>query len=62
MLSVHFARTDAARRYAANDPAMFEAQVAGLTLIADLLRDQLEDMRRDRDAWRDEAERLASAE
>jgi hypothetical protein len=29
---------------------------------ADLLRDQLEDMRRDRDAWRDEAERLASAE
>ena len=29
---------------------------------ADLLRDQLEDMRRDRDTWRDEAEPLASAE
>ena len=58
MLSLHFARPAAARRYAANDPAMFEAQVAGLTLIAEPLRDQLEDMRRDRDAWRDETNGL----
>ena len=38
--------------------SLFKRAVRG----ADLLRDQLEDMRRDRDAWRDEAERLASAE
>jgi hypothetical protein len=38
--------------------SLFKRAVRG----ADLLRDQIEDMRRDRDAWRDEAERLASAE
>jgi hypothetical protein len=38
--------------------SLFKRAVRG----ADLLRDQLEDMRRDRDAWRDETERLASAE
>jgi hypothetical protein len=38
--------------------SLFKRGVRG----ADLLRDQLEDMRRDRDAWRDETERLASAQ
>jgi hypothetical protein len=43
-------------------PEVFETQLAGLKQLAELLRGQLEDMRRDRDAWRDEARRLALAE
>jgi hypothetical protein len=57
-----FAGIDAASRYAASDPAAFAAQLAGLKQVAELLRGELEDMRRDRDAWRDEAQRLALAE
>ena len=37
-----------------------ETQLAGLIKVAELLRG--EDMRPDRDAWRDEARRLALAE
>jgi hypothetical protein len=47
---------------AASKPEVFETQLAGLKQVAELLREQLEDMRRDRDAWRDEARRLALAE
>jgi hypothetical protein len=54
------ALTDPARESAASNPA-FEAQVAGLKRVAELLRQQLDEMRRDRDAWRDEARRLALA-
>jgi hypothetical protein len=39
---------------------VFETRLADLKQVAELL--QLEDMRRDRDAWRDEARRLALAE
>jgi hypothetical protein len=52
----------AARESAASNPAAFEAQVAGLKQVAELLRQQLDYMRRDRDAWRDEARLLALAE
>ena len=32
-----------------------EAQIAGLKEVADLLRTQLEDVREDRDRWREQA-------
>ena len=44
----------------ASKPEVFETQLASLIKVAELLRG--EDMRRDRDAWRDEARRLALAE
>ena len=44
----------------ASKPEVFETQLAGLIKVAELLRG--EDMRPDRDAWRDEARRLALAE
>src|SRR6476661_8904921 len=36
-----------------------EAQIAGLREVGELLRRQLDDVREDRDRWRDQAERLA---
>jgi hypothetical protein len=39
--------------------AALEAQITGLREIAELLRHQLEDVRSDRDAWRDQASRLS---
>lgn len=41
--------------------AVLTAQIAALRETADLLRAQLEDVRRDRDAWRGQAERLLPA-
>jgi hypothetical protein len=38
--------------------AVLEAEIAGLKAMAELLRDQLTDARKDRDAWRSQAERL----
>ncbi len=38
------------------EKAVLEAQVTTLQTTADLLRGQLEDVRRDRDAWRDQAQ------
>jgi hypothetical protein len=48
---------DAPQRYAAPDAAAI--QLAGLAVEVGMLRDQLADTRRDRDAWRDQAQRLA---
>ena len=48
---------DAAQRYAPPDAAAI--QLAGLAVEVGMLRDQLADARRDRDAWRDQAQRLA---
>jgi excisionase family DNA binding protein len=39
--------------------AVLEAENAGLKQLADLLRSQLRDTQQQRDAWRQEAERLA---
>lgn len=41
--------------------AAFEAQIAGLREVGELLRRQLDDVREDRDRWRSQAERLALA-
>lgn len=38
--------------------AVLETEIAGLKAMAELLRDQLADARKDRDAWRSQAERL----
>ena len=51
------ASTDAPQRYAAPDAAAI--QLAGLAVEVGMLREQLGDTRRDRDAWRDQAQRLA---
>jgi predicted site-specific integrase-resolvase len=45
------ARTDAPH----DATAVLEAQIAGLKEVADLLRVQLEDVREDRDRWREQA-------
>jgi hypothetical protein len=49
------AGTDATQRYAP-PPAAIEGQIAALRDTADLLRAQLEDVRKDRDHWRDQAQ------
>jgi excisionase family DNA binding protein len=41
--------------------AVYEAQIASLREVGDLLRGQLGDLREDRDRWRNQAERLALA-
>ena len=41
------------------ETAVFEAQIAGLKQVADLLREQLDDMKGQRDRWQQQAERLA---
>lgn len=38
--------------------AVLEVEIAGLKAMADLLKDQLSEARKDRDAWRSQAERL----
>jgi hypothetical protein len=56
------AATEAAQRYAAPDAAaLAEANLraAGLVVEVGMLREQLGDARRDRDTWRDQAQRLA---
>ena len=52
-------RTSAEQRHAtlgAADAAALEAQIASLKYVAALMREQLEDVRKDRDAWRSQAE------
>ena len=53
-------RTSAEQRHAtfgAPDPtARLEGQIAMLNALAALMRDQLDDVRKDRDAWRSQAE------
>jgi excisionase family DNA binding protein len=41
--------------------AAYEAQIAALKEVGDLLRGQLGDLREDRDRWRNQAERLTLA-
>jgi hypothetical protein len=57
-----FTLADATRGSAASKPEVFETQLAGLKHVAALLWRQSEDMRRDRDAWLNEAQRLSLAE
>jgi hypothetical protein len=57
-----FTLADETRGSAASKPEVFETQFAGLKQVAELLWRQLEDMRRDSDAWRNEAQRLSLAE
>lgn len=38
--------------------AVLEVEIAGLKAMAEMLRDQLSETRKDRDAWRSQAERL----
>lgn len=38
--------------------ALLEAQIDNLKQMGDLLRDELDDVRKDRDAWRSQAEKL----
>jgi hypothetical protein len=53
-------RTSAEQRHAtpgqADAVALLEAQIASLKDVAALMREQLEDVRNDRDAWRSQAE------
>jgi hypothetical protein len=55
------ADSDAPQRYAVPDAALAEANLraAGLVVEVGILREQLGDTRRDRDAWREQAQRLA---
>jgi hypothetical protein len=53
-----FTLADATPGSAASKPEVFETQLAGLKPVAELLRGQLEDMRRDCDAWRDQVDGL----
>jgi hypothetical protein len=39
-----------------HETAALEGQIAGLRQVAELLRQQLDDVRADRDAWRDQAQ------
>jgi hypothetical protein len=57
-----FARTDAVPPGPPDDAVDVATQLAGLKQVAEILRAQLEAMRQDRDAWRDEVQRLASAD
>ena len=53
-------RTSAEQRHAtpgqADATALLEAQIASLKDVAALMREQLQDIRNDRDAWRSQAE------
>jgi hypothetical protein len=50
------AGTDATQQYASPPAAAIEGQIAALRDTAELLRTQLEDVRKDRDHWRDQAQ------
>lgn len=50
------AGTDATQRYAPAAAAAIDAQIAALRDVAELLRGQLDDVRKDRDGWRDMAQ------
>ncbi len=50
------ARNGSTQQYAAPSAAAFEAQIAALRDTAELLRGQLDDLRKDRDHWRDQAQ------
>jgi excisionase family DNA binding protein len=43
------------------ETAALQAEITGLKQVAELMRAQLQDVREDRDRWRDQAERLAIA-
>jgi hypothetical protein len=45
-----------AKRGATANETALEAQIAGLREVAELLRHQLDDVRADRDAWREQAQ------
>jgi uncharacterized protein YlxW (UPF0749 family) len=58
------AETQAAERGATLDTAHLKAEVASLREMANVLRSQVDDLKTDRDAWRDQAQaaqRLRSA-
>ncbi len=50
------ARNGATQQYAAPSAVAFETQIAALRDTAELLRAQLDDVRNDRDHWRDQAQ------
>ncbi len=50
------ARNGSTQQYAAPHAPAYEAQIAALRDTAELLRAQLEDVRNDRDHWRDQAQ------
>jgi hypothetical protein len=50
------AGTDATQRYAPPTAPAIDAQIAALRDTAELLRAQLDDVRKDRDHWRDQAQ------
>lgn len=52
------AGSDAMQRYASPGTAAVEAQMAALRDTADLLRTQLDDIRKDRDHWREQAQAI----
>lgn len=52
------AGSDATPRYAPPPAAAVEAQISALRDTADLLRAQLDDIRKDRDHWRDQAQAI----
>lgn len=52
------AGSDAAQRYAPAMTDAADAQIAALRDTAELLRAQLDDTRKDRDAWRDQAQAI----
>ena len=53
------AETVAMAQSAMPDTAALEAQISGLRQVAELLRQQVDDLREDRERWRLQAERLA---
>ena len=50
------ARNGSTQQYATPPTAVVEAQIAALRDTAELLRAQLDDVRKDRDHWRDQAQ------
>ncbi len=52
------AEGDATPRHAAAPAAALEAQISALRDTAELLRTQLDDVRKDRDHWRDQAQTI----
>lgn len=52
------AGSDATQQYAPPSAAVIEGQIAALRDTAELLRAQLDDVRKDRDSWRDQAQAI----
>ena len=53
------AEEDAKQQYAPPAAIPFDAQISAMRDVADLLRTQLDDVRKDRDHWRSQAETIA---